>query len=381
MVTQSRVHLRQRTSLEEEEAEEDSDARLRLMVDHVRDLAIFMLDVDGNVASWNRGAQLAKGYTRCEILGRHISTFYTRADREVGCPQALLARAARDGHAADEGWRIRKDGSRFWADVVITALRDEDGELCGFGKVTRDLTERKSLDEARIRAIRAQEGLRLRDEFLSLVSHELKTPLAGLLLQIDALANRNTLDDHTRSKLLRARESGERLDDLIETLVDVSHIATGRLVLMPERFDLVALVHETVASFQRSAARAGCELRFDAPDEIVGSWDRERMRQLIAYLMSNAIKYGAGRPVEVCLEQRGHDVALVVRDHGPGIDPTMQSRIFERFERAVSTRHYGGLGVGLYAVHEIVTAHGGIVTVRNAESGGARFTIQLALEA
>jgi PAS domain S-box-containing protein len=487
---------------------EENNAKFRLMIDSVRDYAIFMLDANGNVASWNTGAQLTKGYTPGEIMGRHISAFYTREDREAGRPQMMIARAIKDGRVEDEGWRVRKDGSRFWADVIITALRDDNGQLAGFAKVTRDLTdrrqaeeelrrseerfrllvdsvrdyaiflldpsghvvtwntgaernqgykaheivgqhfskfydpeevragkcereleiaardgrfeeegwrlrkdgtrfwasvvisplrgpkceivgyakvtrdlsERKSLEDERVRTIHAQEGIRLRDEFLSIVSHELKTPLAGLLLQVEALATRKNLEAGVHDKLCRARESGERLDGLIETLLDVSRIATGRFVLALERVDLAALLLETLESFQLAAHKAGCELRVEAPVTVVGNWDRVRIGQVFANLLSNALKYGAGRPVHVQLELDGSDAVLTVRDHGPGIDPTMQSRIFERFERAVSTRHYGGLGIGLYVVREIVTAHGGTAVAENSPNGGARFKIRLPME-
>ena len=166
----------------------ESDDRFRVLVESIRDYAVFMLDRDGRVATWNTGAALIKGYQREEIVGKPIELFYTREDRESGRPARLLAQAANEGRIEDEGWRVRKDGTRFWADVVITALRDETGALIGFAKVTRDLTQRQHAEEERRRLdadrIRAEEALRIRDEFLSIASHELKTPLTALQLEL-----------------------------------------------------------------------------------------------------------------------------------------------------------------------------------------------------
>ena len=357
-----------------------SEERFRLMVDAVKDYALFLLDASGHVMTWNAGAERMKGYTASEIIGAHFSQFYEPEEVRVGKCDRELEIAMRDGRFEEEGWRVRKDGTRFWANVVLTPMRTANGELIGFAKITRDLTERKKLEEERVLTIQAQEGIRLRDEFLSIVSHELKTPLAGLLLQVEALVTRADLDHKTRDKLVKARESGERLDQLIETLLDVSRIATGRFVLSPQRFDFAALTREIVDSFTTSATKAGCELRLAAPTEMIGQWDRVRMSQVVANLLSNAIKYGAGHPIDIDVSRAGDEAVFEVRDRGPGVDPTIQSRIFERFERAASTRHYGGLGIGLYVVREIVTAHGGLVGVESSRDGGARFMIRVPME-
>ena len=352
-----------------------SEERFRLLVDSVKDYAIFLLDATGHVMTWNTGAERAKGYKAHEIIGQHFSKFYEAEEIRAGKCERELEIAQREGRFEEEGWRLRKDGTRFWANVIITPMRGTDGVILGFAKVTRDLTDRKRLEEERLLTVQAQEGIRLRDEFLSIVSHELKTPLAGLLLQIESAAK--NVEDKTRDKLLRARESGERLDTLIETLLDVSRIATGRFVLSTEPCDLSALVKEIADSFQMAAAKAGSEIRLHVQEKVRGVWDRVRMSQVIANLLSNAIKYGAGRPVDVHLTEGEGHATLEIVDHGPGVDPTMQSRIFERFERAASTRHYGGLGIGLYVVREIVVAHGGQVGVENSPEGGARFMIRV----
>jgi PAS domain S-box-containing protein len=368
---------------ERRRAEEDlrrSEERFRLLVDSVKDYAIFMLDPTGHIVTWNSGAERNKGYRANEIVGEHFSKFYPAEEVRAGKCERELEIAIRDGRFEEEGWRLRKDGSQFWANVVITPLRDARGELLGFAKVTRDLTERRNLEQERVRAIEAQEGIRLRDEFLSIVSHELKTPLAGLLLQLESASYRGALDDKTRARLERARDSGERLDNLIETLLDVSRIATGRFVLKRERVDVTPLVRETLDSFQLAATKAGSALVLSGSTELVAGWDVVRITQVIANLLSNAVKYGAGKPIEVNLSRAGEDAVITVCDRGPGVDPTMQSKIFDRFVRAVPARHYGGLGLGLYVVREIVTAHGGTARVENSPDGGARFTIRLPME-
>lgn len=359
---------------------QDTDT-LQLVVDSIRDYAIFRLDIEGRVTSWNVGATLIKGYAPSEIIGQTIERFYTDEDRKAGRPKWLLAIARDTGRVEDVGWRVRKDGTRFWASVTITPLRDARRELLGFAKVTRDLTERRNLEEERVRAIQAHEGIRLRDEFLSIVSHELKTPLAGLLLQIETAAHRASVDDQTRTRLERARQSGERLDNLIETLLDVSRIATGRFVLKRERVDIGPLVRDTLDSFQLAANKAGSELGLTGARDLVGNWDRVRVTQVIANLLSNALKYGAGKPIDVDIARAGEDAVITVRDHGPGVDPTMHGKIFDRFVRAAPARNYGGLGLGLFVVREIVVAHGGTATVENSRDGGARFTIRLPMEA
>src|SRR5690348_14021085 len=158
-----------------EEALQQSEERFRLIVQTVRDYAIFMLDPTGRIATWNAGAERIKGYQASEIVGRHFSVFYPRVKIAEGFPWYELDVAAREGRFEDEGWRVRKDGSQFWANVVLTALRTENGELVGYAKVTRDLTERRRLEEERLSLARAEEAIRLRDEFLSLAAHELKT--------------------------------------------------------------------------------------------------------------------------------------------------------------------------------------------------------------
>jgi PAS domain S-box-containing protein len=357
-----------------------SETRFRLLVEAVKDYAIFMLDPNGRIMTWNAGAQRIKGYDAREIIGQHFSVFYEEHEIRAGKCERELEGAARDGRFEDEGWRLRKDGSKFWANVVITALRGERGELVGFAKVTRDLSERRRLELEQLRAAKAEEAIRLRDEFLSLAAHELKTPLTVLQLQLDTLGDRmDESGQRMATKLLRATQSSERLANLVESLLDASRIATGQFALQLKEFDLVECAAAVVDGMRLPADRSRCELSFEAREPIVGLWDRLRLEQALTNLLTNAIKYGAGKPVRVAIRRDGGDAIVEVRDHGPGIPPSEMSRIFERFERAASIRHYGGLGLGLYLIQAITDAHGGTVTAANMPDGGARFQVTLPL--
>jgi signal transduction histidine kinase len=236
--------------------------------------------------------------------------------------------------------------------------------------------------DERIRAALAEDALRARDEFLSVAAHELRTPVAALHLQLEALhellrGRDYDSDPRISEKANRARKTVERLTRLIEGVLDVSRIALGSLELERERFDLVEVVHDVVARHEDLAQRAGCELRIRAPGSASGWWDRVRLEQVITNLLSNALKFGAGKPVELSVQQRDRHVTLTVEDHGEGIDPADAQRILHRFERAVSHRHYGGLGLGLYIAGQIVQEHGGQLDVCSRPGKGAAFTVML----
>ena len=360
----------------------EANDRMRLVVDSIRDYAIFMLDGSGKVATWNTGARLTKGYSAGEIIGKHIEAFYTPEDRARDLPRRLLAEAEAEGRVESEGWRVRKDGSRFWADVIITPLRDEEGALLGFAKITRDLTEKRRADEESVRLIRAEAAARIKDEFLSIASHELKTPLTALKLQIDSLRHQvDTLDQRLAKKIERAASGADRLNELVESLLDVSRIETGGLTLHPERSDLSQSMARLVDGLGLTASKAGCSLTFASTGPCVGFWDRVRLEQVGSNLIGNAIKYAAGGPIEVSVSKDGGEAVLVVSDHGPGLTEGAFATLFERFERASPTHHFGGLGLGLYISREIIAAHGGTITAENPSTGGARFTVRLPLAA
>ncbi|WP_257453721.1 sensor histidine kinase [Archangium lipolyticum] len=365
-----------------EELMRRSEERFRLLVSSVKDYAIFMLDPEGRVVTWNSGAARLKGYSAREIVGEHFSRFYPPEELAKNKPARDLELARRDGRFEEEGWRLRKDGTTFWANVLITAMHDPAGTLLGFAKVTRDLTDHKRVEEERLRLAQTQEAVRLRDEFLSIAAHELKTPLTALLLQLQSLRNRvASLEPNIATRLGRALHSTGRLSDLIETLLDVSRISTGRLTLHPERFDLTAMVKDVAERLREAASAAGCTLLIRDGQPIEGTWDRLRIEQVLTNLLANAFKYAAGGPVELSMGREGSEALLIVTDSGPGLPEKDMPRLFGRFERAASINHYGGLGLGLYVCREIVQAHGGTISAENPPGGGARFTIRLPTEA
>jgi PAS domain S-box-containing protein len=357
----------------------ESDTRFRLLVEAVKDYAIFMLDPQGRVVTWNEGAKRIKGYEASEIIGQHFSRFYEEGPaRDEICARELEI-AAREKRFEDEGWRVRKDGSKFWANVVITALRNKNDQLVGFTKVTRDLTERRRLQDEQLRSAKAEEAIRVRDEFMSLVSHELKTPLTILQMQLDTLpgALGDPSDQKVAAKLGRAAESSGRLARLIDSLMDVSSMATGRFVLNAQRFDLGDSLRRLIDYLAPAATRARCELSLHTEGDLVGKWDQLRIEQAVIHLVSNALKFGFGKPVQLELRRKGDEVWLDVRDHGPGVPPADVDRIFGRFERATSSLNSGGLGLGLYFIHEIAAAHGGSISVENIPGEGACFQLRL----
>jgi signal transduction histidine kinase len=248
-----------------------------------------------------------------------------------------------------------------------------------------DLAQRAALSVENARLYReAQDAIRLRDEFLSIASHELKTPLTPLSLKLQILASetrrqpdspfRRAVEDYIT---VGARQV-KKFTELVNDLLDVARIAGGRLRLDLEEVELGALVREVVARYEPEAARAGSRLMLEqGPETVTGHWDRLRLEQVITNLVDNAIKYGAGKPIHITVDSDTHRARLRVKDEGIGIAPEHLSRIFQRFARAVSERHYGGLGLGLYITRTIVEAMGGSIQVESTPGLGATFTVVL----
>jgi len=353
-----------------------SEERYRLLVDSVRDYAIFVLDANGTVRSWNAGAQAIKGWAASEIIGRPTSVFYPLADRELGKPGRLLAEAAERGTVHDQGERVRKDGSTFWADVTVTALKDEKGGLIGYGKVTRDLTERKKAEQLRLELAQARAAIDLRDDFLSIASHELKTPLAAMHLALEGIRRQLKEPGHV-ARFQTAIDANHKLTALVDSLLDASAMAGGRLVLQKGRCDLAAIVAGAVESFRPAAAAQGCAVEARIAGPVPGDFDPVRLGQVVTNLLGNAAKYAPNTPIEVELSSGPGHALLTVRDHGPGIAKEDRERVFGRFEHGQGFRDWGGLGLGLYAARQIVEGHGGTITAHEAQGGGALLAVRL----
>jgi PAS domain S-box-containing protein len=269
-----------------------------------------------------------------------------------------------------------------------------DGAVVAACIYVEDMTERRRVEAqrdagaARERAVReqalreTQEAVRARDEFLSVAAHELRTPLTSLRLHLQLLQRQVGVAQPELSEKLAPRTQVlerqlSRLGGLVNTLLDVSRLAAGKLSLEPRELDLALLVRQMADAFAEEFSRAGSTLTLHVDGPLLGTWDPLRVEQVLVNLLSNAAKYGAGRPVEVSLAGEGHTAVLAVKDHGIGISEDGMSRLFGKFERAVSERHYGGLGLGLYITRQIVEAMGGSITVRSAQGQGSTFILRL----
>jgi PAS domain S-box-containing protein len=361
-----------------EERVRQSVERFRILVEQVKDYAIFLLDTEGIVVSWNQGAQRIKGYDAGEIIGEHFSRFYLPEDLERGKPDWELKVARAEGRVEDEGWRVRKDGSRFWANIVITALHNPDGSLRGFAKVTRDMTERK-----RIEAL--EEGERRTNEFLAMLAHELRNPLAPIRNAVGVLRARGVDDPHVR----RTRDVIERqvtqLARLVDDLLDVSRITTGKITLHRESVDLSDIVaravEETKSMFEQRRQQLDLHL---SPTPLRVNGDRVRLVQIVTNLLANAAKFTPeGGYVRLAVEARGTNVEISVRDNGVGIPADLLPRVFDLFIQGDRSLDHssGGLGIGLTLVKRLVLLHGGVVEARSEGVGrGSTFVVCLPLE-
>jgi len=252
--------------------------------------------------------------------------------------------------------------------------------VIGAAKIARDIGQRRREEEERERLLNdAREAAATREEFLSVAGHELRTPLTALQLQLHTLKRR--LDEGQAAGaaqvLEKMRQQFGRLSQLTEELLDVTRISSGRLALEPHEMDLGELVREVADRHRDTAGRIGSEIRVDSSDEVRGSWDRSRLDQVATNLLSNAVKFGQGRPIDLRVERNGCGARLIVEDRGIGISTEDQAKIFERFERAVSRRSYGGMGLGLWIARQIVDAHGGQIHVESEPGHGSRFRVEL----
>ncbi|MBF5043549.1 PAS domain S-box protein [Aggregicoccus sp. 17bor-14] len=520
---------------------QESEQRFRLFVDGVRDYALCVLDAQGCVTEWNAGAERISGWSPREVTGRPRELFHTQAAVADGLPQAQLLRAARLGRLHAEEWRVRRDGTRYWAETLLTALRDARGNLQGFAELTRDITERRRVERAqhlfaeagrvlhpalsvaqlhraltelcvpeladacvlhvpgedgRARAVafrhaqpglHAQleslvrrlpcepgvspgaqavldtgcpellspldpedlpaplratplgellQGLQVRAlmtvplavgervlgalslyssdphrsyseldlhfteelgaraalalenarllgqaqaalELIGVAAHDLGNPLLALQLKLRRLRMGPGAEAPVREGLAGAERQARTLGQMMWNLLDLSRLSANRLSLEPEPLELGALVREVADRFQDQAQEAGCALSVRVEGEVHGVWDRMRLDRVVTNLLSNALKFGRGAPVQVGLSVDGALARLSVQDGGCGIPPEAQERIFHRFERVTGERAQAGFGLGLYIVRELVEAHGGSIRVASEPGRGARFTVEL----
>jgi PAS domain S-box-containing protein len=373
--------------LTERKRAEEETRRFRLLVESVRDYGIFILTPQGHVETWNEGAQRLKGYTAAEIIGKHFSTFYPLSDVAAGKCEIELEGAAHDGRFEDEGWRVRKDGTLFWANVVITALRDEAGKLIGFAKVTRDLTERKE-SEQRERALAAAEASlaekariqEFQERFIAVLGHDLRNPLAAIEMASNLLRAHGAKDATTARILDRVDASSLRMSRMIGQILDLTRtrLADG-IPLSPTATDLCGLLTRIVEELRTAHPASKIELQC-AP--ISGTWDHDRLEQVFSNLISNAIHYGsAEHPIVVAAGQDATTVQVDVRNQGTPIPADVIDKLFDPFRRGSRDSRNAttqGLGLGLYISRELVLAHGGNIHV-TSDSDGTSFKVSLPL--
>ncbi len=372
------------------EALGQTEERFRLLVEGISDYALFLLDPRGRIVLWNPAAERIYGYRQEEVLGRGYETFYTPEEAALGLPERHLQRAAEQGALREEGWRVRQDGSRFWAENLITTLRAPDGELRGFAKVVHDATERRLADEE-IR--RLNESLERRVEerteqlaeanqaleaFTYTVSHDLRAPLRGVQGFSEALLedSGDRLDDAGREYAHRIVSAAQRMEGLIQDLLTYSRLS--RAQIDPQRVDLDSAVADAWEQI-RETAPPDARLEVEEPLPAV-TGHRPTLVQVLANLLGNAVKFvpqGAAPEVRVRAEDHDGRARIWVEDRGIGIDPAHQERIFNVFERLHGGESYPGTGIGLAIVRKGMERMGGQAGVESQPGEGARFWIEL----
>ena len=360
-----------------QEALQQSEERFRLLVEGVQDYAIYMLDAEGTVSSWNTGARRIKGYSPEEIIGKHFSNFYVPEDLAAGKPWEALNQAKRHGHFEAEGWRVRKSGERFWARAVLTPLYDVRGHLRGFAKVTQDLSERRQL-------LALEKASQNMNEFIAMLAHELRNPLAPIRTAVKVMAN-PAADARAREQM---RETIDRqsanLTRIVDDLVDISRITRGVIDLERAPADLCAIVRHAIETTAPAVQARRHSISVAAPPmPVTVLVDRHRMNQVLTNLINNAARYTPeGGRIELTVEAREGSAWVRIQDNGNGIEPEMQERIFDMFVQGRSPleRVSGGLGVGLALARRLVELHGGTLTVKSEGKGqGSEFAVRLDL--
>jgi PAS domain S-box-containing protein len=362
-----------------------AEQQYKRLVEGVTDYAIYSLDVNGRVTSWNAGAQRMKGYQPGEILGQHFSNFYTAEDRARELPRQVLETAAREGHYEGEGWRVRKDGSRFWSSIVVTPLRDEEGELVGFSKITRDVSDRKNLldkiqEHARDLELRIKEQSQANAEleaFSYSVSHDLRAPLRAIEGFADIIFEDfgEQLPVEVKEHLEQIVNSSVRMNRLVQDLLNYSRLSRIELESVP------VSVESVVAEACRQIDSELCSgISVSVPRELRVRGHGPVVRQAIANLINNAVKFtkpGTLPQVEVKAFKRDNFVHLQVKDNGIGIAPQHQKQIFNVFERLHSREEYPGTGIGLAIVKRGIDRMGGTVSLQSELGTGSIFEIRL----
>ncbi|AKJ08286.1 PAS domain S-box-containing protein [Archangium gephyra] len=359
---------RQRQALRE------STEMLRLVIEGVYGHAIFLVDPHRRIVSWNTGAQAITGYSEAEVMGQPVAALLVPEEQRGEPLERQMEELRRRGVYTGEGWRLRKDGSRFWADITVSALYEEGGALRGYAVVLRDATERKRVEEERRRAEEFRERL------LGIVSHDLRSPLQAISLQSQLLARR-VRTEVVETATARIFQSAERMTRMIADLLDFTRGRLGGgIPVEREPGDLFAFTYEVLEELRMTTLQS--RISTQATGDGRGEWDRDRLTQVVQNLVSNALKHGEkGTPLRVVMEGEGETVVLCIQNQGTPIPPELVPHLFDPFRRgrgeSANDALTGGLGLGLYIVQEIVHAHDGTITVTSDERTGTMFTLRL----
>jgi PAS domain S-box-containing protein len=360
---------------------QESEERFRIMIENVKDYAIYMLDPQGRVMTWNKGAERIKGYSTHEVLGQPNRIFFTPEDVEKGTPDHNLHTVREYGRCESEGWRVRKCGSKFWANVILTALHDDKGNLKGYVKFCRDITDRKKAEDDMRAALQKERELgESKSRFISLASHEFRTPLGAILSSAFLLEKyqEQSPDQRSLKHIARIKSNVNNLIHILNDFLSLGKLEEGKVTCVPEQLDLLKFSEEIIQNLQEGAKK-GQTICFEVQGEPVMIYtDGKLLKNVLNNLLSNAIKYsGEESSIEFILHYLNESVMLIIRDHGIGIPEHDQEHLFERFYRASNTTHTSGTGLGLSIVNNYLSLMNGRLEFYSRLNEGTTFTVHL----
>ncbi|MBX7182828.1 MAG: response regulator, partial [Bacteroidia bacterium] len=372
-ITAERVHM---------EKLRQSEEQYHKMDEEVEDYAILLLDNEGKITNWNKGAELIKGYQADEILGKSHKQFYTEEDILQGLPEHLLKKARIEGKVQDEGWRVKKDGTKFWASISITALSDRNGNTIGFSKLTKDITHKKLAEDKLKKAKEDAELLaKAKSDFLSVMSHEIRTPMNAVIGFTDLLASENPRDDQ-KEYLQILQYSTNHLLGLVNDVLDYSKIEAGKLSFENRPFDLKVVMNNLFHMFNSKAIEKGLKFHLVPYEKnnlfVLG--DELRLNQILNNLVGNAIKFTNFGEVSIGFlidkeSETSYEIRFQIKDSGIGIPNEKIGTIFDSFSQAEigTSRKYGGTGLGLSISKSLVELQGGRIWVESQPGSGSNF--------
>jgi PAS domain S-box-containing protein len=371
-------HFSKRQKVEKDLA--DSENRFRVLINSTRDLAIFMTDEKGCILNWYEGAHKIKGYNKKEVIGKNISIFYTPEAIANGEPERNLQTASQQGSFETEGWRVRKDGSKFWADVLITAVYNKEGKVESFTKVTRDFSLHKQAEDEIKNLLQKEKELNeMKSNFVSTASHEFRTPLSTILSSVSLLEHYKTTEtqDKRDKHIQRIKSSVSEMVGILEEFLSLEKIEEGKVHVKKEVFNLKELAEQAQTKF-KNVLKPGQAISYEHTGEEEVYLDAAFINHILNNLLSNAVKYSP-EATEVIFETRvtENTIMLKIKDHGIGIASDDQKHLFERFFRASNTGNIKGTGLGLHIVKRYVDLMDGAISLKSEVGKGSEFTVVL----